>query len=139
MSLFSLETDFFNHVLILLALMVGFTLFKIANCKPFKPDGEEFSWKELLLGTVRNLLVIIGSVAVYVISSYCGAELFLIKVGETEVTLQAAIDLVTLTILATYGVKYVKNLAEFAGVGDKAKDIEPITPLGNDHPTDDKG
>lgn len=127
-----LNTEFFNHLYILLALMFGFTAFKIANCWPFNCEGEEFDWKKLLLGTLRNLIVIAGATAVFAVSSICGTDLMVIQMGATQVTLQSAIDITTLTILAVYGVKYIKNLAEYAGVADKLPETKEIIPMEND-------
>lgn len=123
-----LNVEFFNHLFILLGLMVGFTAFKISNCKPFKEDGEDFDLRKLWLGTARNLIVIAGTTVVFLISCKCGSELFLIQMGETQVTLQSAIDLTTLVVLGVYGTKYIKNLAQFAGVGEKMPEIKEVLP-----------
>lgn len=114
----NINIDFFNHLFILLSLMIAFTCFKVANCHPFTDEGEEFDWKKLFIGTAKHLIVIAGSVVVFMAGSLFGKDLLLIKLGETEVTLQAAIDLTTLAILAFYSTKYIKNLAEFAGLGN---------------------
>lgn len=123
--------EFFNHLYILLALMFAFTSFKVANCKPFKEDGEKFKWKKLLLGTIRHLIVIVGTVVVFVVSSLYGADLLLIKIGDTNVTLQSAIDLTTLAILTYYGAKYIKNLSEFAGISKELPEINRVDEIRN--------
>lgn len=121
-----MNIDFFNHLFILLALMIAFTCFKVANCKPFKEEGEEFLWKKLFLGTARHLIVIAGSVIVFIAGSYYGRDLLLIQLGETKVTLQSAIDLTTLAILTFYSAKYIKNLAQFAGIVKDMPNINPV-------------
>lgn len=69
-----------------------------------------------------------GATVVFSLSCVCGSDLFLIQMGETQVTLQSAIDLTTLTILAVYGVKYVKNLSEYAGITERVPEVKEILP-----------
>lgn len=123
--------EFFNHLYILLALMFAFTCFKVANCKPFKEDGEKFSWKKLIIGILRHMIVIAGSVVVFIVSSLFGADLLLIKIGDTDVTLQSAIDLTTLAILTYYGAKYIKNLSEFAGISNEIPEVNRVDEIHN--------
>ena len=111
--------------------MFAFTCFKVANCKPFKEDGEKFSWKKLIIGILRHTIVIAGSVVVFIVSSLFGADLLLIKIGDTDVTLQSAIDLTTLAILTYYGAKYIKNLSEFAGISKELPEVNRVDEIHN--------
>ena len=126
-----MNLDFFNHLFILLALMVAFTCFKVANCKPFNDDGEEFQWRKLFIGTFKHLIVIAGTVVVFIAGTLYGSDLLLIQLGETKVTLQSAIDLTTLAILTFYSAKYIKNLAEFAGIVKNIPEVTPVNEVRN--------
>lgn len=127
-----MKYDFFNHLFILLALMAAFTCFKVANCKPFNEEGEDFQWKKLILGTLKHLIVIGGTVVVFIAGTLYGSDLLLIQLGETKVTLQSAIDLTTLAILTFYSAKYIKNLAEFAGIIKDIPEIAPVKSVDSD-------
>jgi len=114
-----LDQEFINHLLLLFGLMIGFTSFKIASCKPFKEDGEEFSWKKLFIGTTRQLIVITGCCIVYLAGCHCGKDLLLVEIGDTTLTIQGAIDVTILAVLAVYATKYIKNLAIFCGIKEE--------------------
>ena len=43
-----IDLKFFANSVILFAIIIALTVFKVVSCKPFKADGEEFSWKSLL-------------------------------------------------------------------------------------------
>ena len=45
-----MNVEFFYHLFILLALMIAFTCFKVANCKPFNETGEAFDKVARVLG-----------------------------------------------------------------------------------------
>lgn len=127
-----LNMEFFGHAGMLIALMLGFTGYKIANCKPFKCDGEDFDMKKLWLGIARNLIVIISTIIVFIGSSLFCSDLALVQWGSTSITLQEAIDLITIAILGVYGVKYIKNVGEFAGIGDVIpKELKPAKDINN--------
>lgn len=121
-----MNVEFFYHLFILLALMIAFTCFKVANCKPFNETGEAFDKVKLFLGIARHLIVIVGSVVVFIAGSYYGSELLLIQLGETKVTIQSAIDLTTLAILTFYSAKYIRNLATFAGIVKEMPEVSKL-------------
>lgn len=129
-----MDMEFFHHLMMLLGLMIGFTTFKVANCSPFVKGGEKFDVKTLFLGITRNLLVMVGATVVFMVSSIYGSDLLVLQFGKTQVTMQSAIDLTTLTILTVYGVKYVKNLAKFAGVDDKIN----VVPISDEEDCEDE-
>ena len=121
-----MNIEFFYHLFILLALMIAFTCFKVANCKPFNDEGEEFDKRKLFLGIARHLIVIAGSVIVFIAGSYYGSDLLLIQLGETKVTIQSAIDLTTLAILTFYSAKYIRNLSQFAGIIKEMPEVKKL-------------
>ena len=108
-----LDWSFFKHIAILLALMAGFTGFKIASCAPFKEGGEEFSWKKLLLGMAKHLIALAGLAIAYAASSLFGEDLLLIQINSSTVSIQAALDLVMLAIIAQYGLKLVNDMRDY--------------------------
>lgn len=121
-----MKIDFFYHLIILLSLMLAFTCFRVANCRPFNESGEDFNLRKLLLGIAKHLIVIVGGVVVFIAGSYYGNELLLIQLGETKVTIQSAIDLTTLAILTFYSAKYIRNLAEFAGISKRVPEAKAL-------------
>jgi len=113
MILENLDLSFFKHIAILLAIMIAFTGFKIASCSPFKEGGEPFSWKKLGLGLSKHLIALAGLAIVYAVSSLLGQDLLLIKINSSEVTLQAALDIVVLAIIGQYGLKLIQDVREY--------------------------
>ena len=113
MILENLDLSFFKHIAILLAIMIAFTGFKIASCSPFKEGGEPFSWKKLGLGLSKHLIALAGLAIVYAVSSLLGQDLLLIKINSSEVTLQAALDIVMLAIIGQYGLKLIQDVREY--------------------------
>jgi len=109
----NLDLSFFKHIAILLAIMIAFTGFKIASCSPFKEGGEPFSWKKLGLGLSKHLIALAGLAIVYAVSSLLGQDLLLIKINSSEVTLQAALDIVMLAIIGQYGLKLIQDVREY--------------------------
>ncbi len=113
-----LNLDFFKHVIILLSLMAGFTGFKIAACSPFKEGGEEFSWKKLGLGTAKHLIALFGLSLAYLACSIFGEDLVLVKINNSTLTIQAALDVVMLAVIAQYGLKLINDMREYFKAGE---------------------
>ena len=135
MILENLDLSFFKHIAILLAIMVAFTGFKIASCSPFKEGGEPFSWKKLGLGLSKHLIALAGLAIVYAVSSLLGQDLLLIKINSSEVTLQAALDIVMLAIIGQYGLKLIQDVREYFKSND-AMEIAQIVDKGIVDPED---
>lgn len=123
-----IDVSFFEHLGLLASIIIGLTIFKVASCKPFKEDGEQFDWKKLILGLLGNALVALAISLVYSAGSIWGSDLVLIKVSETNLTIQSALDLMLLTAIGTYGVKLIKNFASMLGldIGSKVTPVEVI-------------
>lgn len=128
MILENLDLSFFKHIAILLAIMIAFTGFKIASCSPFKEGGEPFSWKKLGLGLSKHLIALAGLAIVYAVSSLLGQDLLLIKINSSEVTLQAALDIVMLAIIGQYGLKLIQDVREYF----KSTDTMEIAQVANE-------
>ena len=107
---------YFSNVAVLIALIVGLTLFKIVDCKPFKEDGEEFEGKKLLKGLTRHLLVIIALSVVFIVGESFGKDLLLITINNTQLTIQEAIDVIMFAADALFGAKLIKNALAFFGI-----------------------
>ena len=54
MTIFGIDLAFFANSVILLAIIIALTGFKVFACKPFKEDGEDFDLKELIVKTPEN-------------------------------------------------------------------------------------
>lgn len=123
-----IDVSFFEHLGLLASIIIGLTIFKVASCRPFKEDGEQFDWKKLILGLLGNALVALAISLVYSAGSIWGSDLVLIKVSETNLTIQSALDLMLLTAIGTYGVKLIKNFASMLGldIGSKVTPVEVI-------------
>ena len=106
---------YFVHVAILLGLIVGLTLFKVADCSPLKEDGEPWDTKKFLKGIARHILAVVALSVVYVVGEMFGSDVILITVNSTELTIQAAIDAIMLAADSLFAVKFIKNGAEFFG------------------------
>lgn len=134
----NMDMTFFNYVAIFGSLILGFTGFKIAGCKPFKENGEQFQLKTLIYGLIKHLIAIIALSIVYIVCSSYGSDLAVINVNGTEFTIPAALNLVMLAVITYYSVKLVKNAAEYFGIGDKfsganePKEVEIQTTFNND-------
>ena len=64
-----INIEFFEHLGLLASIIIGLTFFRVATCKPFKDEGEEWSWKKLLLGLVKHLLIAVAVSLVYAVGS----------------------------------------------------------------------
>lgn len=115
----NIELTFFYYLAILGSLVLSFTAFKVADCKPFNENGEDFSWKKLILGIFKHLIAISGLSVVYVTCSMFGADLAVITINGTELTIPAALNLVMLATITFYAAKLVKNAAKYFGIGEK--------------------
>ena len=129
--------QFFYYVAIMASLVLGFTGFKVAQCKPFREDGEVFELKKLLLGFARHLIAISGLSIVYVVCSLFGADLAVITINGTEVTIPDALNIVMLAAIAFYGAKLIKNASAYLSMGEKfenvqAKEVIPQTTFNTD-------
>jgi len=125
MNLEAIDFTFFQHLGLLASVIVGLTIFKIVSCKPFKSEGESFDVKKLVLGLLGNALVAVAISIVYSAGSIWGENLLMIRFGETEMTIQYALDIMLMTAIGTYGAKMIRNFAVMIGV---TKDIQPIEP-----------
>lgn len=110
------SSSYFKNVAVLIALIIGLTLFKIADCKPFKEDGEAFDGKKLLKGLGRHVFAIIALSVVFVIGESFGKDLLLITINNTELTIQEAIDVIMFSADALFGAKLIKNALAFFGI-----------------------
>lgn len=120
------SSSYFKNVAVLIALIIGLTLFKIADCKPFKEDGEAFDGKKLLKGLSRHLLAIIALSIVFVIGESFGKDLLLITISNTELTIQEAIDVIMFSADALFGAKLIKNALAFFGIKGAEKVKEEV-------------
>ena len=132
-----INLEFFEHLGLLASIVVGLTIFRVATCKPFSEDGEEWSWQKLFLGLFKHLIISLAVSLVYAVGSLWGEELINIKIGDTEMTIQAALDVILLTAISFFGVKFVRNFAQLLGIVEVAPKTEPIYPQTtfNDDPS----
>lgn len=121
----TVSMQFFQHMAILVALYLGRMLFKIAGCAPFKEGGEEFNLRQLLLGVAKNALVLLGISIVYVVGLTFGADLMVITLGETSVTIPMALDMIIIAAVAVYGAKFVEKVREYFAVKEVTQEAEP--------------
>jgi len=129
--------QFFYYVAIMASLVLAFTGFKIAECKPFRENGEDFSWRTLIVGFGRHLIAISGLSLVYVVCSLLGADLALININGTEITIPDALNTIMLVAIAAYGTKLIRNAVAYFKVEEKIQSIEevqvvPQTTFNND-------
>ena len=119
----TIDVSFYNHLLVLVGIIVALTLFKIASCKPFKEDGEDFSWPRLFLGLGGNALVLVGLALVYFLGDTFGSDVAAITFGDTTITIHAALDIFMLATIGVYGAKLLENFKEYFGIGEVNQDI----------------
>lgn len=130
-----INVEFYKHLGLLASIVIGLTIFRVATCKPFSEDGEDWSWNKLLLGLAKHLIVSVAVSLVYAVGSLWGADLVNIKIGSTEMTIQAALDVILLTAIAFFGAKFIRNFAQLLGiieVAPKAESIYPQTTFNDD-------
>lgn len=122
----NMDMTFFHYIAILGSLIIGFTGFKIAGCKPFKEDGEDFNLKYLCTGLARDAVAMLALSIVYVVCAKFGADLAVININGTEFTIPAALNLVMLATITYYAAKLVKNAAEYFGVGSQVGEVKEV-------------
>lgn len=117
-----IELSFFANSIILLAIIIGLTGFKVFSCKPFNENGEDFDWRRLVLGLIANLGILALLSFVYFVGAYFGADLAVIQIGDAVYTIQAMLNVLIILAIGVYGVKLYKNAAEYFGLMDTAKE-----------------
>jgi len=126
MTIFGVELTFFANSVILFAIIIALTGFKVFTCKPFKEDGEDFDLRKLLLGMSGNLGVLLILSLVYFVGAYFGADLAVIKIGTAEYTIQAMLNALIILAIGVYGVKLYKNAVDFFGLTETAKSKDEL-------------
>ena len=116
-----IDLSFFANSIILFAIIIALTVFKVVSCKPFREDGEDFSWKKLIIGLAGNLIVLAILSFVYFVGSQFGQDLAVVKIGDATYTVQAALNALIILAIGVYGVKLYKNAVEFFGLNKDAK------------------
>lgn len=130
----SVSVQFFHHLLVLVGLYFGRLAFKIASCYPFKEGGDKFDVRQLMLGIVKNTIVLIGIAVVYIVGLTFGADLMVVRMGETSLTVQTALDVVVIAAVTTYGYKFVNKVREFFSVEEAVHEAKPVE---TEHTPDD--
>ncbi len=111
-----IDLSFFANSIILLAIIIALTGFKVFSCKPFNEDGEDFSWRKLLLGLLSNLGVLLLLSFVYFVGAEFGADLAVIQIGDAVYTIQAMLNVLIILAIGMYGVKLYQNAVEYFGL-----------------------
>lgn len=115
--------EFYNHILVLIGIIVAMTAFKVVSCKPFKEDGEEFAWKKLLLGLAGNLIVLGSLSATYYCGVVFGSDLVVVSLGTTDLTIPAALNVLMLATIGVYGGKLIRNFQLYFGLNKDSKGV----------------
>lgn len=119
-----IDLSFFANSIILFAIIVALTGFKVFSCKPFNEQGEDFSWRKLLLGLLSNLGVLLLLSFVYFVGARFGADLAVVQIGEATYTIQAMLNVLIILAIGMYGVKLYQNAVEFFGLRNSAKEAD---------------
>ena len=120
----NIDLSFFANSIILFAIIIALTGFKVFSCKPFNEDGEDFDGKKLLYGLIKNLGVLLILSFVYFVGSYFGADLAVVQIGEATYTIQAALNALIILAIGVYGVKLYKNAVDFFDLKKEAEEIK---------------
>lgn len=116
-----IDLQFFANSVILFAIIIALTVFKVVSCKPFKEDGEDFSWKKLIIGLCGNLIILLALSLVYFVGAKFGSDLAVIQVGDQVYTVQAALNILIVLAIAVYGVKLYQNAVNYFGLNKEAR------------------
>ena len=119
-----IDLSFFANSIILFAIIIALTGFRVFSCKPFKEDGEEFNWKKLLLGLVSNLGILLLLSFVYFVGSEFGSDLAVIQIGDATYTVQAALNALIILAIGVYGIKLYRNAVDFFGLSKESKEAK---------------
>ena len=111
-----MDFTFYRHILVLVGIIVALTIFKVANLKPFNAEGDDFDWKKLFIGLSSNFMVLFGVTLVYFLGETFGEDIAAITVGETTITIHAALDVLMLSTIGVYGSKLINNFREYFGL-----------------------
>lgn len=119
-----IDLSFFANSIILFAIIIALTGFKVFSCKPFNEQGDDFSWRKLLLGLLSNLGVLLLLSFVYFVGAKFGADLAVVQIGEATYTIQAMLNVLIILAIGMYGVKLYQNAVGFFGLNKTAKEAE---------------
>lgn len=125
----NIDLKFFANSVILLAIIIALTAFKVVSCKPFREEGEEFSWKKLLIGLAGNLVVLVTLSFVYFVGANFGADLAVIQIGEATYTIQAMLNALIILAIAVYGLKLYRNAIDYFGLSKEAKEAKAASDI----------
>ena len=120
----NIDLSFFANSVILFAIIIALTGFKVFSCKPFSEDGEDFQWKKLLLGLASNLGILLLLSFVYFVGSKFGTDLAVVQIGDQVYTVQAALNILIVIAIGIYGIKLYRNASEYFGLTKQAKTAE---------------
>ena len=109
----------------LLRFVIALTCFMAANVITgvIKANVQEtFEWKTLLNGVLKYVLWLVSFIlGVIAIGYFPDLE---IQIGEEIVTLAQGIELLELTIIGVYAVKFFKNCYEYHEINKEVKEVD---------------
>ena len=126
-----IDLSFFSNSIILFAIILARTGFRVFSCKPFKEDGEQFDPRKLILGLSANLGILVILSFVYFVGAYFGADLAVVQIGKETYTVQAALNVLIILAIGVYGLKLFKNAMEFFDLNKETGNLETgvVSPL----------
>lgn len=125
-----IDLNFFANSVVLFAMIIALTGFKVFSCKPFDQEGEDFDWRKLLIGLSANFGVILLLSFVYFVGAFFGADLAVIQIGEAKYTIQAALNALIILAIGVYGIKVYKNAVKFFKLDNEAKnDVKVVSEM----------
>lgn len=98
---------------------------------------ESFDYKTLLKGVLRYALWLVSFI-LGVIGIYYYADLEIV-IAEEVVTLDRALEVVKLSIITVYAVKFIQNCFEYHGIKKEVKSVDELDLDSNEYSLGDKG
>lgn len=117
-----IDLSFFANSVVLFAIIIALTGFKIFNCKPFNENGEDFSWQKLIFGLLSNLGILSLLSFVYFVGEKFGHDLAVIQIGDAVYTIQAMLNALIILAIGVYGVKLYQNAVEYFGIKKETRE-----------------
>ena len=113
-SFFTIDNQFFDYILVLIAIYIAQTLFKISSTR----QKGEFDWKKLINGTIDYAIYFAG-IIVFFFGGTIIPNVKILEVNGQSYSIPDALTLFALALIVIQSTKAFKNIKETFEVKDE--------------------
>ena len=113
-SFFTVDNQFFKYILVIVAIYVAQTLFKISATR----QKGEFDWKKLINGTIDYVIYFAG-IIVFFFGGSIIPDVKILEVNGQSYSIPDALNLFALALIIIQATKCFKNIKETFEIKDE--------------------